>query len=242
MIEDILNQDVPMPTRLIEGVLRSSGVAHLASLHPSPIGDVVVVRRDTAVTALVPEEHADEVLASYEARTGVPAYAEDTPPSAWSDRIDEALESGDGSRVIVALLGASSFQEDVLAATRRIPVGETRPYGWVAHESQHPGAMRAVGTALARNPVPLIIPCHRVVRSDGSLGEYAFGAPVKAALLDAEHVEARVEERFVGSRRGTVVCYPTCHHAHRINEPVAFRSLKAAHEAGYRPCRDCRPV
>ena len=202
----------------------------------------MVVRWDRAVTAVVPEARADEVLAGYEPRTGIPAYPEDNPPRAWTDRIDAALASGDGARVDVALLGASPFQQDVLAATRLIPVGETRPYGWIARESQHPGAVRAVGTALGRNPIPLIIPCHRVIRSDGSLGQYAFGAPMKEALLDAEHIDPRVEAPLVGSRRGEVVCYPTCRHARRIKEPVSFASLGVAERAGYRACRDCRPV
>lgn len=242
MVSDILSRAVAAPPGLVESVLRATGVAHLASLHPSPVGDVVVVRWDDAVTAVAPEHHADAMLADYEQRTGIPAYPEDTPPSGWSERIDEALASGMGSRVKVALVGASRFQQDVLNATARIPVGETRPYGWVARESDHPGAVRAVGTALGRNPIPLIIPCHRVVRSDGSLGNYAFGAPMKAALLEAEHADPRVDAPLVGARRGEVVCYPTCRHARRITDPVPFASIRTAERAGYRPCRVCRPM
>ncbi len=242
MIIDILNQDVPTPAGLIETVLRSSGVAHLASLHPSPVGDVVVVRWDDAVTAVVPEPHADGVLATYEQRTGVPAYADDVPPAQWSERIEHALASGKGSRIKVALVGVTEFQKDVLAATALIPVGETRPYSWVARESKHSSAVRAVGSALGRNPIPLIIPCHRVVRSDGSLGHYAFGTPMKAALLNAEEMMPRVDAPLVGALRGEVVCYPTCRHARRIKHPVPFSSVGSAAQAGYRPCRDCRPV
>lgn len=242
MINDLLKQDVATPPNLVESVLRSSGVAHLASLHPSPVGDVVVVRWKQSVTAVVPEQHSDEILAGYEERTGIPAYAEDAPPREWADLVDQALASGDGRRVDVALLGASHFQQSVLAATARIPVGETRPYAWVAREADHPGAVRAVGTALGRNPIPLLIPCHRVVRSDGTLGQYAFGPAMKARLLEAEHTAPRVDAPLVGARRGEVACYPTCRHARRIEDPVAFSSMSQAAAAGYRPCRVCRPV
>ena len=65
------------------------------------------------------------------------------------------------------------FERSVLKATLEIPFGETRTYAWVARQVGKPGAARAVGQALRKNPYPLIIPCHRVIRSDGTLGKYA---------------------------------------------------------------------
>ena len=62
-----------------------------------------------------------------------------------------------------------------------IPRGEVRPYGWIAAEIGRPKAVRAVGTALGHNPVPLIVPCHRVVRSDGMIGQYSLGGPQQQA-------------------------------------------------------------
>ena len=67
----------------------------------------------------------------------------------------------------------TEFQWKVLAVTARIPFGETRSYKWVAQQIGNPKAVRAVGQALRRNPYPLIIPCHRVIKEDGSLGGYA---------------------------------------------------------------------
>jgi O-6-methylguanine DNA methyltransferase len=58
-----------------------------------------------------------------------------------------------------------------------IPPGEVRPYSWIAREIGRPGAVRATGSALAKNPVPLLIPCHRVVRSDGRIGKYSATCP-----------------------------------------------------------------
>ena len=65
------------------------------------------------------------------------------------------------------------FQWKVLAAAMRIPLGQTRSYKWIAQKIGQPQAVRAVGQALKQNPYPLIIPCHRVIKSDGSLGGYA---------------------------------------------------------------------
>ncbi len=68
----------------------------------------------------------------------------------------------------------------MLSAAALIPRGQTRPYAWVAERAGRPKAVRAVGSALGRNPVPLLIPCHRVTRSDGSLGDYVFGADAQS--------------------------------------------------------------
>ncbi|MBI4787571.1 MAG: MGMT family protein [Chloroflexi bacterium] len=78
------------------------------------------------------------------------------------------------------------FQRAVLIAISKIPFGETRSYGWVAREIGQPNAARAVGQALHTNPIPIIIPCHRVIASDGSLGGYGGGLPMKAKLLQLE--------------------------------------------------------
>ena len=67
----------------------------------------------------------------------------------------------------------TAFEWSVLKATLEIPFGETRTYQWVAKRIGRPKSVRAVGTALRKNPWPLIIPCHRVIKSDGSLGKYA---------------------------------------------------------------------
>jgi O-6-methylguanine DNA methyltransferase len=112
-------------------------------------------------------------------------------------------------------------------------------------------AERAAGSALARNPVPVLIPCHRVVLSDGNEGHYLFGAELKRRLL--MHEDANLEEarrlaatgaRYLGSDTTGVVCYPSCHHARRIapGHRVGFRSLAHALASGYRACRHCRPA
>lgn len=79
------------------------------------------------------------------------------------------------------------FEQKVLKAICRIPFGEVRSYAWVAKAAGHPGAGRAVGQALRKNPLPLIIPCHRVINSSGKIGGYTpAGAGLKKEILKFE--------------------------------------------------------
>ena len=82
--------------------------------------------------------------------------------------------------------GATPFQHSVWQAARLIPYGETHSYAWVAGQIGKPDAARAVGQALGRNPLPIIIPCHRVLAADGGLGGFSGGIKVKRFLLSME--------------------------------------------------------
>ena len=155
------------------------------------------------------------------------------------------------ARKLAGETGAVRLSSDVWLKALEIPRGEVRAYGWIAAEIGRPKAVRAVGTALAHNPVPLVVPCHRVVRSDGSLGQYSLGGPdAKRTVLAAEGLDvaemesvARAGLRYVGSATTQVVCLPSCHQARRITggHRRPFRTLQAAALAGFRPCRSCRP-
>ena len=81
---------------------------------------------------------------------------------------------------------ATGFQQEVWQATRLIPYRETRGYAWVAAQISRPKAARAVGNALGRNPMPVIIPCHRVIAGDGGLGGFTGGLEMKRFLLGIE--------------------------------------------------------
>jgi methylated-DNA-[protein]-cysteine S-methyltransferase len=101
----------------------------------------------------------------------------------------------------LALEDCLPFQRLALLAEHAIPRGRVSTYGTLAKRIGHPGAARAVGTALARNPFPILIPCHRAVRSDGHLGGFAGGLEMKRALLALEGVrlddEGRVLPEFI---------------------------------------------
>jgi len=81
---------------------------------------------------------------------------------------------------------STPFEERVYAVVRKIPSGKTRSYKWVAGALGNPKLARAVGQALKRNPSPANAPCHRVIRSDGSIGGYAWGVSRKKKLLASE--------------------------------------------------------
>ena len=92
------------------------------------------------------------------------------------------------------------FQKKVLLCERRIPYGWVSTYGRLAKKIGHPGAARAVGTALARNPFPLVIPCHRTVRADGALGGYQGGVQMKRALLEREGIQFQKPDTIAMNR------------------------------------------
>jgi len=135
-------------------------------------------------------------------------------------------------------LEVGPFQQRVLAQAARIPYGETTSYAELARRIGHPRASRAVGNALGANPVPIVIPCHRIIRGDGSWGHYAFGAPMKTKLLTLE----RHTPALVGSTTTKIVCRRGCSHEQRINESnrVVFASVADARSVGYRPCKVCQ--
>lgn len=151
----------------------------------------------------------------------------------------------------VSLHGLPAFEQEVLRILARIPHGEVRPYGWLAREAGNPKAARAVGAVMARNPVPLLLPCHRVVPSTGGVGNYGFGSPMKRELLRREGVSpddleawAKQRVRYVGSRTTGIYCFPTCRDARRIarENRVTFSTAGEADTHGYRPCQHCRPM
>jgi methylated-DNA-[protein]-cysteine S-methyltransferase len=108
----------------------------------------------------------------------------------FTDLIERLKSYFDGQRVAfndeLDLSLATVFQREVWQLTRLIPYGETRSYGWIAERLGRAGAGRAVGQALARNPLLIIIPCHRVVAKDGGLGGYSGGLAKKGYLLRLE--------------------------------------------------------
>jgi O-6-methylguanine DNA methyltransferase len=238
-----------LPDGMTEGVALGTGLADGFDLYPSPVGEVVVTFNIEGVSSvdLATKGYQDR----FARRHGRRLFRAE-PPRAWGKHIPEAMEAGSPGRLPVDLRSRTPFQARILRIAASIPRGEVRPYGWLAREADRPGAARAVGSTMARNPIPLIIPCHRVVRSDGHLGEYSLGGPDnKWQLLSHEGVEpARLEElaehhvRVQADPATGVYCHPTCHVIRDSVQwnVVDFASTAAALAAGFRPCEECRPV
>lgn len=151
----------------------------------TPVGTLFLVEKDGAVCTLGFREQADALERRLASRFGAIAFAAGEPSSAAALRAYLAGELTALDRVRVDAAG-TPFQERVWAALRRIPAGATASYGEIARAVGAPRAVRAVGRANALNPVSLVIPCHRVVRSDGELCGYAGGLARKQWLLAHE--------------------------------------------------------
>ncbi|MFY9265470.1 MAG: MGMT family protein [Solirubrobacterales bacterium] len=147
------------------------------------IGRVFAALSERGVSLVQPAESPEQFAAVFAARTGRRLRPAD--PDDHADLVD-ALTGGDASLVKCDLGGVTPFTRRVLSAAAKIDRGQTRSYQWLARQIGMPRASRAVGNALSSNPLPIIIPCHRIVRGDGTLGGYAFGPRIKRSLLEAE--------------------------------------------------------
>ena len=230
------------------GILSALGLVDEYVTVSTAIGDAMVAFNQHGISYLRVATTPALFAAGYARQIGPRPL---TPARRPPPGLVTALRTGRTRRIRVDLRSLAPFQRDVLAAAREIPVGEVRPYRWIAAAISRPNATRAVGTALGHNPVPLVIPCHRVVRSDGKPGGYVFGAVSKEGILRREGVDIdylvalhRRGVGYIGSDTTGVFCHPTCHNARRITDEhrVLLRDAMHAENRHFRPCRACRPV
>jgi O-6-methylguanine DNA methyltransferase len=192
--------DVRAPSTLLAGVMDGIGLGDRYLEFETPIGPVFVAYNEGGVSAVVPQPGAAEFEARFRARFGRPVHRTDGLPEHLVDALARHLR-GEPAPLRFDLRSVSEFERAVLTKALEIPRGEVRTYGWIAREIGRPRAVRAVGMALGRNPIPLLIPCHRVVYADYSIGNYAFGTPMKEALLAAEGVGAGIISLRVRSKQ-----------------------------------------
>lgn len=242
---------VEAPPSTLWSILAGVGLGDSYWRLETHIGPVFVAYNAKGISAVMQASDDADFERAFRARFGRPAHALGRPPDALAHAVTEHLPGGKRRQLSFDLRGLTAFQRAVLLKALEIPSGEVRPYSWVAREIGYPRAVRAVGSALGANPIPLLIPCHRVVRSDGRVGQYGLGTDAKRAMLAAEGVDPRALEelaragvRYFGSDTTRVYCFPTCRNARRISERhrLAFRSSDEAAAAQYRPCRMCRPA
>jgi len=151
---------------------------------PTSLGPMLVAATEKGLCRLSFAEGEAELAARFpnaELRAG------DAKFSALLQQVIGAVERPGTANNIPLDVKGTAFQEAVWAELRKIPPGETRSYAQIAAAVGKPKAVRAAGSANGANCVAVLIPCHRVVRSDGSLGGYAYGTDIKRALLDREN-------------------------------------------------------
>jgi methylated-DNA-[protein]-cysteine S-methyltransferase len=210
------------------------------------LGEVYVGVSDKGVRMLGRADSPEQFARRYRERFGrLLSWGADARTSRLAERTAAAL-AGEKIEVPVDLSETTFFQRRVLEVVAGIPRGEVRPYVWVAREAGSPKASRAVGTVMANNPMPLLVPCHRVVRNDGTTGRYAFGDEEKVGLLEAEGVSVGelAGSPYLATPTTGIFCHATCRNARRIRPENRrpFRSVRDATAAGYRPCQVCRPA
>lgn len=141
------------------------------------------------VKSTLPAESEEEVRLSL----GEAAKTAARSPDIFTDLVERLKLYFSGRKVEfndkLDLSGATPFRQAVWEKTRLIPYGETRSYLWIAEQMGKPEAARAVGQALGKNPLPVIVPCHRVVANDGSLGGFTGGLDMKRRLLALEGIK-----------------------------------------------------
>ena len=158
---------------------------------PTPIGILVIVAREETLVAASFRDSADDLVRQLEQRFGPLAFEERPDPGGIVGHL-KAYFGGDlaALEAIATDPGGTPFQARVWAELRAIPVGSTVSYSELARRVDAPDAVRAVGAANGRNPVPIVIPCHRVIGADGSLTGYGGGLDRKRWLLVHEGVKA----------------------------------------------------
>ncbi len=222
----------------------------------SPLGPILIARSEEGVACIEYLSPDGDFASSRLSRApGVEALEDGAEVTAL---YGELLEYVTGGRhrlgwPLDLRLARSEFHRAVLGATARIPYGAVRSYAGIAREVGKPAATRAVAQALRWNPLPIVVPCHRVVGLSGALTGYAGDKlALKQRLLAVEGVPAmkighdfRIprDAMYVRSPGADAYCLPTCTclAAEPPQARVLFGSREHAAEAGLGPCSDCRP-
>jgi methylated-DNA-[protein]-cysteine S-methyltransferase len=161
---------------------------HYYSKVETEIGKFWVGWNPKGITLISPATKAPSAFEKmYRRRFGIRLQTQDIPGS-YEQALREAAAGRMHDPVPVDLLKLSKFQAKVLKLLQQVPRGEVRTYSWLARKAGRPKAARAAGNAMARNPIPFLIPCHRIVPASGGVGNYGFGPALKRKLLSREGV------------------------------------------------------
>jgi len=227
-----------------------------ARVWSSPLGPILIARSEQGVVAV---EYLDSARGADASRLlrrhGIEILEDGTETETFYQQLLEYL-AGERTRLAWPLdfrLAGSDFSREVLAATAALPYGAVVSYAHLAREIGRPTATRAVAQALRHNPLPIVVPCHRVIGSSGALTGYAGDKlALKERLLTLEgvpvahagragHIDRRV--MYTRADHYTEYCLPTCGALPTLPlwRFTLFGSRARAEAAGFTPCADCRP-
>ncbi len=153
----------------------------------SPVGGVFISAIEGRITDILIGKEKDFFKRAGQ-RYGILPEEDNAPFRKAFKMLDRYFKGNPVEFDLPLALSGSPFELRVWEAIKSIPWGSTRSYGWIAEKIKSPHSARAVGNACGRNPVPIIIPCHRVVKGDGGPGGYTGGVGIKEALLSIEGV------------------------------------------------------
>lgn len=192
MFASISDDEAETITRLHDQLVAAADADQLLDVAyrtvDSPVGTLLLAATDQGVVRVAYQlEHHDQVLQTLAERVSPRILHAPRRLDQVARQLAEYFE-GERREFVLPLdfRLAHGFRREVLSRLRMINYGRTESYSQVAAATGHPRAVRAVGTACATNPLPVIVPCHRVLRSDGKLGGYIGGLQTKAALLSLE--------------------------------------------------------
>lgn len=242
---------VGAPPTVLHSVLTAIGPGDSYAMLETPVGALFVAFNDVGISAIQLATIGPDFERNFRQRFARPIRPIAALPTPLAEAIQAHIKGEPSAELSFDLRSLKPFERAVLLKALEIPRGEVRPYAWIAREIGRPQAVRAVGTALGTNPIPLLIPCHRVVRSDYRIGDYIFGTPIKRAVLTAEGAAPEILEalgragvRYLGDPSDGTYCLPTCAGMHCRNDPKLIK-LHSDHEAataGLAPCTTCRPA
>ena len=263
-LENYFEDGADIPDELIEQLLRKarSRLAPALDRIRRPLARVAVIEssigrllaaqslRGLVALRFMESDDTAEVLTAVKRRFDV---VEDDAVAAEIGGEIERLMQGDtdpiSARAVDLSLVESDFQRRALARLRRVPAGSVISYQGLAAAIGMPSAQRAVGNTVASNPVPIYVPCHRVIRSDGSLGNYGGGPERKLKLLRAEGFGVDLQRRVppdavYGHWASRIFCRPTCSAVRRTERRrwLIFANPERARQCGMRACKLCHPA
>jgi AraC family transcriptional regulator of adaptative response/methylated-DNA-[protein]-cysteine methyltransferase len=178
---------------------RDGGRGHVIRyvVSESPLGPLLIAATEKGICRLTFDEDESALRRRF---PNADIQPDDGTIAPWVDAALKAIRAPSQASDVPIDVRGTAFQEAVWQELRKIPLGETRSYADIAKAVGQPGAVRAVGTANGSNPVSILVPCHRVIRSDGSLGGYGGGLENKKKLLAAEGIEVNAKAEAASSQ------------------------------------------